>query len=397
MKRRAILKKGMFGLGAVGTVGALSACNDARDPQIDTLKKALDEANQKINRLETTQVAAPAVAKGIREIVMVSTWPRDFPGVGTGAQRLAKRIEQISGGQMIVNYYAAGELVKAFDAFDAVASGDAQMYHAADYYWKGKNPAWAYFTTVPFGLSCSEMNAWVRFGGGQALWDELAAEFGLKNLPAGNTGMQMGGWFRKEINSPDDFSGLKMRMPGLGGDMISRLGASTVSLPASQIYENLISGAIDAAEWVGPWNDTYMKFYEAAKYYYFPGVQEPSGMGACGMNKRWWDSLDSTEQAVIQAATAEANDLIMSEFTANNASALDALVANEGVKLRQFNDDIYAAFAAAAEEVYADAVAYSPLVKRIHNSFQQARTTLSRWSRIADQFNIEKRNQALGL
>ena len=222
---------------------------------------------------------APAVhAQKTIEITMVTTWPRDFPGLGTGAQRFAKRLSDMTNGRMKVNYFAAGERVKPFDSFDEVASGNSQMYHAADYYWKGKHPGWAYITGVPFGLTYNEMNAWIRYGGGQELWDELGAEFGIKGLMCGNTGSQMGGWFRKEINSPEDLKGLKMRIPGLGGDVMAKLGASPVSIPGGQIYENLIAGSIDATEWVGPWNDGFMKFYEAAKYYYYPGMHEPGSM-----------------------------------------------------------------------------------------------------------------------
>ena len=214
---------------------------------------------------------APAAMKDRVEVAIVTTWPRDFPGLGTGAQRFAKRISDMSDGRIEVSYFAAGERVGAFDSFDEVASGNAQGYHAADYYWKGKHPGWAYFTSVPFGLTYTEFNGWIRFGGGQELWDELAGEFGLKGVMCGNTGVQMGGWFRKEINSADDLKGLKMRIPGLGGDVMAKLGASPVSLPGGQIYENLVSGAIDATEWVGPWNDEVMKFYEAAKYLLLSG------------------------------------------------------------------------------------------------------------------------------
>ena len=206
---------------------------------------------------------APAIAADRVDIAIVATWGRDFPGLGTGAQRFAERLTTLSDGRFNVEYFAANERVGAFDSFDEVASGNAQMYHVADYYWKGKHPAWAYFTAVPFGFSYSEMNAWIRFAGGQELWDELADGFGLKNFMCGNTGVQMGGWFNKEINSASDFKGLKMRMPGLGGDVIAKMGASPVSLPGGQIYENLVSGAIDATEWVGPWNDYFYKFYES--------------------------------------------------------------------------------------------------------------------------------------
>ena len=344
-----------------------------------------------------TTLAAPAVAQERIEMVMVSTWPRDFPGLGTGAQRLAKNISAMSEGRINLQYFAAGERVGAFDSFDEVASGNAQAYHAADYYWKGKHPGWAYFTTVPFGLTYTEMNAWIRFGGGQQLWDKIAGNFGLKSLPAGNTGVQMGGWFNKEINSADDFKGLKMRIPGLGGDVLAKLGASPVSLPGGQIYENLVSGALDATEWVGPWNDSFMKFYEAAKYYYYPGMHEAGPVLALGMNASWWSKLNNTDKAIIEAAASMENDVMMSEYMAKSGAALIDLVENQGVQLREFNDDVYDSFGEASEEVFADVRAHSPLAKEIDDSFRAARTDLGGWSKISDQAYMAQRNRVLGV
>ncbi len=363
MQRREILKKGLVGLGGVAAAST---------------------------------IAAPAIAKERVEIAMVATWGRDFPGLGTGAQRFAKRLSDMSDGRIQVTYYAAGERVKAFDSFDEVASGNAQMYHGAEYYWKGKHPGWAYFTSVPFGLTYTEMNAWIRFGGGQELWDELGADYGLKGLMCGNTGVQMGGWFRKEMNSVDDFKGWKMRMPGLGGDVLAKLGGSPVSLPGGQIYENLISGSIDATEWVGPWNDELMKFYEAAKYYYYPGMHEPGAMLACGMNKTWWDGLSKADQMMIEAASSMENDVMMSEYNYKNGAALKRLINDQGVKLRQFNDDIYDGFAEASEEVFAEVQEHSDLANRIHQSFVTARTDIGAWAEISDQAYLTQRNRALG-
>ncbi|MCH9673252.1 MAG: TRAP transporter substrate-binding protein [Gammaproteobacteria bacterium] len=343
-----------------------------------------------------TAVAPPAVAQERIEITMVSTWPRDFPGLGTGAQRLAQRIQKMSEDRIQVRYFAGGERVKPFDAFDEVASGAAQMYHAADYYWKGKHPAWSYFCSVPFGMTATEMNAWIRWGGGQELWDELGAQFGVKCMPAGNTGVQMGGWFRKEINSTDDLKGLKMRIPGLGGDVMAKLGASPVSLPGSQIYENLVSGAIDATEWVGPWNDSFLKFYEAAKFYYYPGMHEPGTMSSLGVNKTFWDGLSEADQMLIGAAAAEENELMYSEFNAKNGAALTDLVVEQGVSLRKFNDDIADSFGGAAAEVFAETRSHSPLAQRVHDSFVAARKSLGGWSAVADQEYVRQRNRVLG-
>ena len=339
---------------------------------------------------------APAVAQKRVEMIMVATWPRDFPGLGTGAQRFAKRIEQMSEGRIKVQYFAAKERVGAFDSFDHVASGKAQAYHAAEYYWKGKHPGWAYFTAVPFGLTYTEMNAWIRFGGGQQLWDELAGKFGLKSVMCGNTGVQMGGWFRKEINSSDDLKGLKMRIPGLGGDVMAKLGASPVSLPGGQIYENLVSGAIDATEWVGPWNDSFMKFYEAAKYYYYPGMHEPGSMLATGMNASWWGKLTKSDQTIIEAAASMENDVMMAEYNAKNGAALKKLVTENGVKLRRFNDDIYDSFGEASAEVFETVQSHSALAKKIHDSFVRARKDLGAWSKISDQAYVQQRNRVLG-
>ncbi|MEM9735784.1 MAG: TRAP transporter substrate-binding protein DctP [Pseudomonadota bacterium] len=343
----------------------------------------------------TAGLAAPAVAQSTVELAIVSTWPRDFPGLGVSAQRLAARIEELSEGEIAVQYFAANERVGAFDSFDEVASGNAQAYIAADYYWKGKHPGWAPFTAIPFGLSYVEMDAWIKYAGGQELWDELAAEFGLKNFACGNTGVQMGGWFNKEIESADDLKGLKMRIPGLGGDVMAKLGASPVSLPGGQIYENLVSGAIDATEWVGPYNDFFMKFYEAAKYYYYPGMHEPASQLAFGMNKAFWDSLSTGHQNLIHAACNEENARQMSETTANNGVFLQRLITEHGVELREFNDDIYASFAEAAEEVTEEAREHSELSARIFDSALKARTEIGGWNAIADVAYVTKRNRAL--
>ena len=393
MKRREIIK-GAAG-GAVATSALFLAGCGQNDAQ--KLKADLEAAQAKISELESAPPEAPAIIKDRVEITMVSTWPRDFPGLGTGAQRFARRVTDMSDGRLNVEYFAGGERVKPFDSFDEVASGNAQMYHGAEYYWKGKHPGWAYFTAVPFGLTYTEINAWIRFGGGQELWDELAAEAGLKGLMCGNTGVQMGGWFRKEMNSADDFKGLKIRIPGLGGDVLAKLGASPVSLPGSQIYENLVSGAIDATEWVGPWNDNVMKFYEAAKYYYYPGMHEPGAMLACGINKSFWDGLTKADQVMIEAAASMENDVMMSEYNAKNGEALAKLISEQGVQLKRFNDDIYDAFGRAAKEVFDEVVEHSDLARRIHESFVQTRANVGAWAKISDQEYVSQRNRVLEL
>ena len=342
-----------------------------------------------------TTLAAPAIAQAKQEMVIVSTWPRDFPGLGLPAQRLAARIAELTEGRLDVQYFAAGERVGAFDSFDEVASGNAQAYIAADYYWKGKHPGWAPFTAIPFGMTYTEIDAWIKYAGGQELWDELAGEFGLKNFAMGNTGVQMGGWFNKEIESADDLKGLKMRIPGLGGDVMAKLGASPVSLPGGQIYENLVSGAIDATEWVGPYNDFFMKFYEAAKYYYWPGMHEPGAQLALGMNASWWSTLSKTDQAIIQAACNEENARTMAETNANNGAFLNRLINDHGVQLREFNDDVYDAFGEAAAEVIEEARDHSPLSKKIYDAVLEKRAELGAWTQLSDTAYVQKRNNVI--
>ena len=344
-----------------------------------------------------SSLAAPAVAKERIEASMVATWGRDFPGLGTGAQRFAQRIIDMSDGRIQVTYYAANERVKAFDSFDEVASGNSQMYHAADYYWVKKDPAWGYFTAVPFGFTYTEMNAWIRFAGGQELWDELSDKFGLKNFMCGSTGVQMGGWFNKKIRSPNDFKGLKMRMPGLGGQVLGKLGGSPISLPGGQIYENLVSGAIDATEWVGPWNDEAMKFQEAAKYYYYPGMHEPGSTLACGVNKSWFTSLSKSDQLIIKTACDWADTTTMAEYNAKNGAALARLVNESGVKLEKFNDKVYDAFAKGAAEVFDEVQQHSALAKKVHAAFVKGRKEIGAWTNLSDGPYVAQRNRALGV
>ncbi len=345
----------------------------------------------------STSLAAPAIAQSRRELVIVSTWGRDFPGLGTSAQRLAERITEVSEGKIVTEYYASGERVGAFDAFDHVASGEAQAYIGADYYWKGKHPGLAFYTSVPFGLTYTERAAWLKFKDGQQLWDELSGEFNLKSLPCGCTGCQMGGWFNKEMESADDFKGLKMRIPGLGGDVLAKLGASPVSLPGTQIYENLVSGAIDATEWVGPWNDYFLKFYEAAKYYYYPGMHEPGGNIAFGFNKDWWEGLSDWEKAVLESCSYEEYANQMDETNANNGEYLARLINEHGVELRRFSDDIYDSFGDAAMEVYDEMRQHSDLANRIYESFAAAREEVGGWMAISDVAYSVQRNRVLGI
>jgi TRAP-type mannitol/chloroaromatic compound transport system substrate-binding protein len=342
-------------------------------------------------------IAAPAIAQSRKEMVIVSAWPRDFPGLGISAQRFAKRVTEVSNGAIQTKYFAAGERVGAFDSFDEVASGNAQAYIAAEYYWKGKHPAFAFFTAVPFGMTTIEWNAWIKFMGGQQLWDELSAGFGLKALPVGATGTQMAGWFNKEINSADDLKGLKMRIPGLGGDVMAKLGASPVSLPGGQIYENLVSGAIDATEWVGPYNDYFLKFYEAAKYYYYPGFHEPGGGVSLGMNAKWWSDLSKWEQSVITVCAMEEHAAQYEEAQARNGEYLARLVNDHGVQLKQLSEDVYDAFGEASAAVYDETRQHSAMANKVTDAFMKSMREVGSWQKIAEIAFSNERNRVLDI
>ena len=342
-------------------------------------------------------LSTPAIAQSRVHMNIVSSWPRDFPGFGTSAQRHAARITELSEGRIVTTYYAAGERVGPFDVFDEVASGNSQAYNSADYYWKGKHPAFVYFTSVPFGMTNLEWNAWVGVKGGQDLWDEVAAPFGIKSIPCGATGSQMGGWFNKEINSADDLKSLKMRMPGLGGDVLSKLGASPVALPPGQIYENLVAGTIDATEWAGPYNDYFMKLYEAAKYYYYPGFHEPGGSLCLGLNKSWWEGLSAIDQQIILAACKEEHARTYEDVIANNGAYLDRMVRDHGVEVRGFSNDVYDKFYEGWQAVAEETRQHSELTRRVHDTYFADLKELGGWTAIGEIGYSNQRNRLMGL
>jgi len=315
---------------------------------------------------------------------MVTTWPKNFPGLGTGANHLAELIAKMTDGRIEVKVYGAGELVPAFEIFDAVSRGTAQMGHGAAYYWKGKSEAAQFFAAVPFGLTAQEMSGWIYKGGGQELWDEVYSAFNLKAFSAGNTGVQMGGWFNKEINSVDDYKGLKMRMPGLGGEVIQRAGATVVNLPGGEIFSSLQSGAIDATEWVGPYNDLAFGLYKVAKYYYWPGWHEPGTVLECFVNKEAYYGLPKDLQAIVAAAMKEATADMLAEFTTRNNSALVDLVTKHNVKLMRFSDDVLRKMGELSRDVVAEIADKDPLSKKVYDSFNNYRKQSIDWAEIGE-------------
>ncbi len=328
---------------------------------------------------------APAVARGGRELLMVTSWPRDLPGLGTAASALARRIGALSDGRYAVKVFAGGELVGPLRTLEAVQSGTADLYHSAEYYHQDKSPAFNFFAAVPFGLTATELNAWIYHGGGQELWDELGGQFGIKPLLAGNTGVQMGGWFQKEIATIRDFKGLRMRIPGLGGAVVDALGGSAVTLAGGDIFPALAAGKIDAAEWVGPWNDIVLGFHKVAKNYYYPGFHEPGTALSLGIGRKLWEGLPDSDRALFEAAAAEANDRVLAAFNANNARALDELVETHKVRLRRFSNDILNALGETAGDVVAAVGRSDPFTRRVYESFLKSRRTALTWSKIADR------------
>jgi TRAP-type mannitol/chloroaromatic compound transport system substrate-binding protein len=343
-----------------------------------------------------SESSGPAVAtKKAHQWTMVTTWPEKFPGLGTSAERLAQRITAMSGGELAVKVAAAGTVVPAFGSFDAVAQGSVEMGHGASYYWQGKSKSFNFFAAVPFGLTAQELSAWIHYGGGQALWDEGYAKFGLKPFLAGNTGVQMGGWFKNEIRSMEDFKGLKMRMPGLGGEVLRRIGATAESLPGGEIFTALTSGRIDATEWVGPWNDLAFGFYKIAKNYYWPGFHEPGTGIECFVNKAKFEALPRHLQEVVTTACRAEAEAMLGEFNQRNGAALKTLIAQHGVKLRRFPDDVMAALGKASAQVLGELEAADDLTKRTYRSFHAFREEALSWSRLSDQGFLDMRHRIL--
>lgn len=322
---------------------------------------------------------------------MVTTWPKNFPGLGTGANNLAKLITQMSGGRIQVKVYGAKELVPAFEVFDAVSRGTAEMGHGAAYYWKGKTEAAQFFAAVPFGLTAQEMNGWLYHGGGMELWEELYARFNLVPAAAGNTGVQMGGWFNKEIKSIKDLKGLKMRIPGLGGEVLKRAGGTPVSLPGGEIYTSLQSGAIDATEWVGPYNDLAFGLYKIAKYYYYPGWHEPGTTLEAMINKKAFNKLPKDLQSIVTNACKVVNQDMLAEYTARNNAALHTLVNKHKVKLIPYPKDVLQKLRSLSDEVVAEVAKKDPMSKKVYDSFRKFRDQATAWHKVSEQAYLNAR------
>jgi TRAP-type mannitol/chloroaromatic compound transport system substrate-binding protein len=327
----------------------------------------------------------PSIAQGVKRLRMQTTWPKNFPGLGTGANFLARLIGEMSGGRIRVRVYGAGELVPAFEVFDAVARGTAEMGHGAAYYWKGKSEAVQFFAAVPFGMNGQEMSGWLYHGGGLELYRELYAPFNLVPAPCGNTGVQMGGWFNKEIRSVADLRGLRMRIPGLGGDVLRRAGGTPVLLAGGEIFMALQQGAIDACEWVGPYNDLAFGLHRAARFYYYPGWQEPCATLEALINKRAFEALPEDLQGIVLNACRVADQDMLAEYTARNNRALVQLVDEHRVQLRQFPDDVLRRIREISHEVLAEVGARDDMARRIYESYTRFHAQVRAYHEISEK------------
>ena len=339
---------------------------------------------------------SPAIAQGIRELKLVTDWPRNSPGLQTSAERLAQSISAMSDGHLKVTVYPVGSLVRAFETFDAVTAGAADMYHSSDYYFAaGKSSALYFFCAVPYGLTADELCSWIDFGGGQALWDEVGGQFNIKPLMAFNTGVQMGGWFNKEINHPEDFKGLRYRMPELGAEVLRRMGATVVTTPGSEIVGALKSGAIDASEWVGPWLDMDLGLHKAVDYYYYPGFHEPGTNSTLGINKTLWDGLTGSERALIEAAAQAEVTRSLAECNAENVKSLKFLRADNRIKILRFNDELIKTFGKLSKEVLADTAAKDPLTRKVYDSYMAFLAGVMDWGELSETGYRDTRRLAL--
>lgn len=323
---------------------------------------------------------------------LVTSWPKNYPGLGMAPERIADLVEEMSNGQMKITVYGAGEQVPAFGVFDAVSSGSHQMGHSGGYFWKGKVPAAQFFTSVPFGLTADEINAWVNRGGGQELWQDLYKPFNLLPLPGGNTGTQMFGWFNKEIKSLEDIRGLKMRIPGIGGEVFQRAGGVPVNIPGGELYTALQTGTIDATEWVGPYNDLAFGFHQIADYYYYPGWHEPGSMLEFMINLDAWNKLPETLKVIVKTAAQAVNQDLLDEYTAMNNKALQELVSKYGVNLLPLPEEVLKEFKDISETVLDELAAEDTEFKKVYEHFKEFKHNVTNYHNISEDAFIKIRS-----
>ena len=346
--------------------------------------------------LGATAWAAPAITQERLTWRMVTTWPKNAPGVGVNAQRLADRIGAMSDGRLTVEVFGAGELVPPFESLDAVQQGVAEMAHSAPFFWLGKSEALNYFGSIPMGLTASEIAGWLYFGDGLALWEEAMADFDIKPMFAGSSGISAGGWFRNEINSLQDLEGLKFRIAGLGGEVMRRLGVTTVLTPPAEVFPAMTSGTVDAAELIGPWNDQVFGLYRVAKYYYLPGFHEVGPTAELLINRAAWDSLGDDLKAIVEGAARATASEYNADYRFHNVMALEPMVAEHGIELRRFPDDVTEALGRVSLEVLEELGASNVLTAKIHASYKAFLQRANRYGQWFDLPLLQMRARALG-
>ncbi len=365
-----VLIQTLFILFIVGAV--LSGCSG----QSDTPAGAVD--------------AAPAKTYNWK---IVTTWPPNFPIFQEGVQRFADDVKTISNGRLKIKVFAGGELVPALQVFDAVSQGTVEMGHGAGYYWAGKLPAAQFFTAVPFGMNAQGMNAWLSAGDGLTLWRELYQPHNLVPFPMGNTGVQMGGWFNKKIDSVADIKGLKMRIPGLGGKVFAKAGGSPILMAGGEIYTALDRGTIDATEWVGPFHDERLGLYRAAKYYYYPGWHEPGPVLELTVNAQAFASLPADLQKVIEVAASDTNQWMLNQFEARNMQALHRLKDEHRVQVLPFPDDVLAELHRLTGEVLDEESAKDPAFKKVYENYRAFMADHDEWGQLSEAAYQRARGQ----
>jgi TRAP-type mannitol/chloroaromatic compound transport system substrate-binding protein len=348
---------------------------------------------------QTARKTAPAaqmqsLSTDVFEWKLVTTWPKNLPGLGSAPEDFARSVNEMSGGRLKISVYGAGEIVPAFEVFDAVSQGVAQVGHGAAYYWKGKIPAAIFFTAVPFGMTAQEMNGWLHNGGGIDLWRELYAPYNVIPFAGGSTGVQMAGWFNREINGGADLKGLKMRIPGLAGEVFDASGGTAVRIAGGEIYTAIQTGVIDAVEWVGPYNDRTLGLQQVAEYYYYPGWHEPGAMLEFTVNADAYAALPEDLQAIVTYAARAANQSMLDEFTAENNASLQALL-KDGVKLRQLPDDVMALLYENAQIAMASLVASDPMSAKINASYSRFAEDVRVYHEISERAYLNARDKVL--
>lgn len=339
---------------------------------------------------EGTSANVETVKKKTYNWKMTTTWPPNFPVLGEVANKYAEWVEELSDGQIKIKVYGGGELVPSLEAFDAVSNGTIEMGSGASYYWAGKTPAAQFFAAVPFGMNSQQLTSWLETGGGYELWKKTYAKFNLVPFLGGNTGVQMGGWFNREINSVADFKGLKMRLPGIGGKVLEKAGGAAVLVAGGEIYTSMERGVIDATEWIGPYHDYKMGFHKVAKYYYTPGWHEPGTQLEFFVNKDKHDALPKHLQAILEAASKKAQVWVLSEFDKQNGIFLDKLVNEEGVEVREFSKETLDVLRDYTQEAIQDMIGDDPLSKEVYESYSKFQNRVSKWSKLTEQAYYNK-------